>query len=221
MYLKRQKVPKNWPVPRKGTTYVVKPNFSIQKGVPILIILRDMLKIAQNRKEVKKTINSKHILLNNKIVRDEKNVALLFDTIKIVPLKKYYRLGLSEKGKFQIEEIKKDKANNKVAKIINKKTLKGKRTQLNLSDGRNFVSDLKCKVSDSVLINLEKNKIEKCLSLDKKARVIVFAGKYSGERGTINKINSEKKMIELSINNGQENRAKKANVLIKQLMVIG
>jgi len=160
MHLKRQKVPKNWPIYRKGTKYVVRANFNLEKGIPILIILRDMLKIVQNRKEIKKAIHSKHILLNNKIVTDEKNSALLFDTITIIPSKKYYRIELSEKGKFEAREIKEDETNHKIAKFVNKKILKGKKTQLNLSDGRNFISDFKVKINDSVLINFKDKKIE-------------------------------------------------------------
>ncbi len=214
MHLKRQKVPKNWPIKRKGTTYVVRPNFNIQKSLPILIILRDILKIAQNRKEVKKAIHSKNILVNNKIVRDEKNAALLFDVMKIIPSKKYYRMELSEKGKFILKEIKEKESNYKISKIIDKKILKGKKTQLNLSDGRNFLSDIKCNVNDSVLINMEKGKIEKCLPLKEKVNVIIFAGKHSGENGIIDKINVKNKMVVLNINK------KIVNVLIKQIMVI-
>ena len=214
MHLKRQTIPKNWPIPRKGTKYVVRPNFSMNDGVPILIILRDMLKIAQNRKEVKKAIHSKHIFLNNKRVVDEKNNALLFDVITIVPSKKHYRLELSIKNSFKIEEINESEASKKIAKIMNKKTLKGKKTQLNLSDGRNFISDIECKVNDSVLINFKDKKIEKCLPLKEKTKVIVTGGKHSGESGIVNKINFERKMMELDI------EKKMVNVLIKQLMVI-
>jgi len=213
-YLKRQKIPKNWPVKRKGTAYVVRPNFNINKGVPVLIILRDMLKVAQNRKEVKKAIHSKSVLLNNKIIIDEKNNVLLFDTMTIIPSKKYYRMNLSNKGKFQIEEIKENEADKKIAKVINKKILKGKKIQLNLSDGRNFISDIKCPINDSVLINLKEGKIEKCLPLKEKSEVIVFAGKHSGEKGSIEKLDLEKKMAKI------KNKAGRINILIKQLMVV-
>ncbi len=213
-YLKRQMIPKNWPIKRKGSAYVVRPNFSINQGIPILIILRDMLKVAQTRKEVKKAIHSKHILLNNKIVIDEKNSALLFDTLKIIPLKKCYRIELSEKGKIQNKEIKEDEAGKKIAKVVNKKILKGKKTQINLSDGRNFISNLKCHTNDSVLINLEKGEIEKCLPLKEQAKVIVFAGKHSGEKGIVSEMKPESKTVEVNIDE------KKVNILIKQLMVV-
>jgi len=214
MYLKRQKVPKNWPIERKGTAYVVRPNYDIKNGVPVLIILRDMLKIAQNRKEVKKAIHAKNILVNGKNVKDEKNNVLLFDTITITPLKKYYRLNLSNKGKFETEEIKENEINYKIAKIVNKKIIKNKRIQFNLSDGRNFLSDVQCGVNDSVLINFKEKKIEKCLPLREKEKVIVFAGKHSGAKGIINNLNLKNKMAELTIGE------REVNVLIKQLMVI-
>ncbi len=212
MHLKRQKVPKNWPTKRKGTTFVVKPNFGMEKGLPILVILRDVLGIAQTKKEVKKAIHEKKILINNKLVRNEKNSALLFDTITLMPSKKSYRLELSKTGKFKVSEIKPEEANKKVSKIVNKKTLKGKKTQLNLNDGKNFISDIKCNVGDSILI--KEGKIEKCLPLKEKTKVFVFAGKHAGKEGIIDKIKLERKMAEL------ETDEKKINVLIKQFMVV-
>lgn len=213
MYLKRQKAPKNWPIHRKGTKYIVRPSSNTQKGVPLLIILRDMLKIAQNRKEVKKALHAKHILVNNKTILDEKNNVLLFDTISILPMKKYYRIGLSGKGKFEIGEIKEGEVNTKITKIVNKKVLRGKKTQLNLSDGRNFISEVKCNVNDSVLINFREKKIEKCLELKEKSRVIIFAGKHAGGIGIIKKLDKKKKVVELDINK------KIVNTLIDKFMV--
>lgn len=213
MHLKLQEAPKSWPIKRKGTTYVVKPKFNMSKGVPILILIRDVLKLASNRKEVKRIINEKKILLNEKPVRDEKNSALLFDTLTLVPAKKNYRVELSEKGKFKLEEIKETEAKEKFAKIIGKKTLKQKKIQLNLSDGRNFLSDIKCNTNDSVLINFKSKKIEKCVPLKEKAKIVVFEGKHIGKKGVISKIN-ENKMAEVEVN------GEKVNILIKQLMAV-
>ncbi|MCK4647706.1 30S ribosomal protein S4e [Candidatus Pacearchaeota archaeon] len=211
-HLKRQKVPKNWPIRRKGTTYVVRPNFSIKKGIPVLIILRDILKVAQNRKDIKRIIHAKQILLNNKLVKDEKNNVLLFDTLSIVPTNKFYRMDLSNKGKFKVKEIEINDAGKKIAKIINKKVIKGKKVQLNLSDGRNFLSDLKCNVKDSVLINLLENKIETVIPLKEKVKTVVLEGKHTGERGVIKKMKN--KTAEVKIGN------KNVEILIKQLMAV-
>ena len=211
-HLKRQSMPKNWPIKKKGTKFVVKP--LSKKGIPMLMVLRNLLKATQTRKEVKKAIHRKLLLINNNMVKDEKIGMTLFDTLSIVPSKTYYKLGISEKGKFELKEIKEAEANRKIVKIINKKILKGKKVQLNLSNGINFLSDVKCNTNDSILINFKDKKIEKCLSLEEKAKVIVFAGKHTGETGQIEEINKERKMAVIS--KGKE----KLNVLIKQLMVI-
>ncbi len=213
MHLKRQKAPKKWPITRKGTAFVVRPLSNLNKGIPLLIVLRDMLKLAQNRKEVKKAIHEKNILVNLKPIKDERHAILLFDLITIVPEKKAYRIGLTENGKFSIEEAK-DSPEMKIAKVVDKKMIKGKKVQLNLSDGNNFLSDVKCEVNDSVLIDLKNKKIKKCFPLKEKVNVFVFEGKHAGKRGVVNKMIPEMKMVELS----QDKNV--SNVLIKQLMVI-
>ena len=219
MHLKRQNIPKNWPMKKKGTAYVVQPKANLGKGIPVLVILRDVLGLAQNRKEVKRAIHLKQLLLNSKRVTDEKNTALLFDTLTLLPTQKgkegkSYRLELSEKGKFDLREIDEKEAGQKVSKIIDKKVLNGKKTQLNLSDGNNFLSSIKCEVNDSVLVNFKDKKIEKCLPLKENSEVIVFSGKHSGEKGTIQKIDKEKKMVYL------KTKDKEFHVLIKQIMVL-
>jgi small subunit ribosomal protein S4e len=207
-------MPKRWPIERKGKTYVVKPNFGVKEGIPVLVVLRDMLKIAQNRNEVKRIIHLKQVLVNEKNVTDEKNNILFYDTINILPMKKYYRMELSENGKFYLQEIKENETNKKIAKIINKKILKGKKVQLNLNDGRNFLSDIKCNMNDSVVINLKEGKIEKCLSLKEKANAVIFAGKHLGKKGEIIKLNLEEKTASVKIGE------REINILINQLMVV-
>jgi small subunit ribosomal protein S4e len=214
MHLKRQKSPKNWPIKRKGTKYVVRPNFNTEKGVPVLIFLRDMLKLARNRKEVKKALHEKQVLLNNKPIRDDKNSVLLFDIISVIPTGKHYKLLLSKFGKFDFEEISGEKINQKIAKVIGKKILKNKKIQINLSDGNNFDYSGNFKINDSAVFGFKERKISKIIPLKEKTKAIVYAGKHTGKEGIIEGINSGKKMAEL--NTGEE----KINVLIKQIMVV-
>ena len=213
-HLTRQEIPKKWPVERKGTAYIVKPNFSVKEGLPLLIILREITKLAQNRREAKRIIHAKQILVNEKVAKDEKNNVVLFDTLNILPLKKCYRMELAETGKFYLNEIKESESSKKIAKVINKKMLKGKKLQLNLSDGRNFLSDIKCNTNDSVLINLKDGKIEKCLPLKEKVNAVIFSGKHVGKRGEIIELNAERKMAKIKSGENE------LNVLINQLMVV-
>jgi len=212
--MKRQYMPKSWPIPRKGTAYIVKSKNYLEKSLPILIALRDMLKIATTKREVKQAIHLKNILINEKPIKNEKGSLTLFDVLTIVPSKKNYKLTISKLGKLELKEIDGNEKERKISKIINKKILKGKKTQINLSDGRNFISDLKCNTNDSIIIDFKKDKKISCLPLKEGAKVFIFEGKHSGEEGKIIKIDREKKMAELTAEN------KKINVLIKQLMVI-
>ncbi|MEK6741678.1 MAG: hypothetical protein AABX91_01475 [Nanoarchaeota archaeon] len=214
MHLKRQEVPKSWPIYRKGTKYVVRPEFDAQRGVPFLIVLRDMLKIVQNRKEAKRAIHLRQVLMNNKQVSDEKNSVTLFDTVTILPSKKHYRMDLLDGGKFSLTEIKEGEANHKIVKLTNKKTLKGKKIQLNCEDGMNFISDMRCNVNDSVLVNFKEKKVEKCIPLREGSEVFVFSGKHSGKSGFLKKMYKEKGISEIDI------EGKTISVLIKQFMTI-
>lgn len=213
MHLKRQEVPKTWPIERKGTTYVVRPNFNLNSGIPVLVVMRNMLKKAQDRREVKRAIHLKQILVNGKPVTDEKNAVLLFDVVSIVPSKENYRVELSTSKKFDLVEIKEAEAHEKVAKIIGKKMLRGKKMQINLSDGNNVISEMKCSVNDSLVLNFKNKKADKCLPMREGANVVVFEGKHMGESGKIEKIDAKHKMAEINSD------GKKVNVLIKQIIV--
>ena len=102
-HMKRQRAPKNWPIERKGTTFVVSGDY---KGIPLLIAIRNILKLAKNKKEVKRALLKKEILISNKPAKKEKEMIKFLDTLTIVPSKKNYRLILSKSGKFDLKEIK-------------------------------------------------------------------------------------------------------------------
>lgn len=209
-HLKRQAAPKNWPIPRKGTKYIISNN---SKGIPILIVLRDVLSLAQNKREVKKAIHKEDLLINGKVVIDEKKSLELFDVLTIIPSKKNYRIILTEKGKYGIEEIKESESKEKISKIVNKKSLKNKKVQINLQDGRNYLFDKKCSVNDSVVIDLVKGEVSKVLPFKEKTNALIIGGKHTGIEGVIQKIIPEHKMVEL------KTKEETLNVLIKQIMV--
>ena len=153
-------------------------------------------------------------MVNNKFVSDEKKNILLFDTITLQVIKKHYRMELSNYGKFYLTEIKDNEANHKIVKLADKKVLKGKKIQLNLEDGRNFISNIKCSVNDSLLVNFKEKKVEKCIPLKDGSGVFVFSGKHSGKLGIVKKIYKEKGVAEIDIDE------KPISVLIKQFIVI-
>src|SRR6056297_1244688 len=213
-HIKTQSAPKNWPIKRKGTRLVATPLGGMKEGIPVLIILNDILKIAKNKKEVKKAINNKRILLNHRKVKDVRNTAKLFDVITFPNSGKSYKVDLTSNGKFTVNEISKEDSKNKISKIIGKTLLKNKKLQLNLNDGRNFLQNIKCNTGDSVLISLKDKKIKGILKLKKGSNVLVIAGKHSGKKGKVENIDEKNQIVNL--NTGKD----KVNALTKQIIVI-
>lgn len=210
-HLKRQSVPKTWPMNKKGTKFIIK---SGKKGIPLLIVLRNILGITKTRREVKKALIKQDVLVCGKPVIDEKKQLFVRDTITLVPSKKHFRLVFSENGKFNSLEIKEDESFEKTAKVMGKKIMKKKKIQLNLYDGRNYLYEGKCNVNDSVSVDLKKNKIKKCIPLKEKSNVAVIGGKYTGRHGIVEKINEKEKIAELKSNK------EKINVLLEHLMAV-
>ncbi len=212
MHLKRSKKPKTWPLAKKGTKYLVRPSHSLKKAIPLLIVLKDIIKIAKNKKEVKKILNFGKIKVNGKTVREEKYPLILFDNLSLD--NKNFKLVLKNK-KFDIVEIKEEDANKKISKIVGKKILKRGKIQINLADGRNYlIGKEKVKVGDSVVIDLKQNKIMEILPFKEKCRILFIAGKHIGEEGIIEEIDEKSKIITLKV--GEE----KLNSRLRSLMVI-
>ena len=181
MHQTRSQLTKKIPLRRKGTKYVVRTRSHLHSSVPVLIAVRDMLKLAHTAKEVKEMIKEKVLKLNGREIKDERESIKLFN---VLHADKNYMLTFSDLGKFTLEETK---SKERLAKVTGKKVLKGKKQQLNLHDGTNILSSEKVKVGDSVYLDLN-NKIAKHVALEKGKECFVISGKYIGKKGKINSI---------------------------------
>jgi small subunit ribosomal protein S4e len=196
MHLKRNTVEKTWPITRKGTKYLIVPNNAKKKGIPLLVVMREMLELVKTRKELKKIINEGKLLVNEKPIKEDKSILQLFDVLSLPVLKKTYRLTIGENKKFSMMEIKDSESKTKISKIIGKKVIKGNKIQINLSDGRNILSDEQVLVGDSVEIEFDGKKIKKVLQVKEKSKVLVIKGKHMGQFGEVKKIEEDNVIIE-------------------------
>ena len=179
-------MPKTWPVPRKGKRkrFVAVPSHAISKGISLLFLLRDVLKIVKTRKEAKHMTLNGMVKVNNKTRKDVNFPVQVFDTINLDKANLNYRLEIVSK-KFSLVKISAKDAENKVIKIIGKKILGIKKIQMNLDDGQNLLTKEKFSVGDSVVLNTKENKIEKILPLTEGAKVEIITGKHAGEKGEL------------------------------------
>ncbi len=195
-HLKRIASPKSWIIPKKGTKYVLKayPGKKDEISMPVGMLIRDLLKLTSIKKETRAFLKGKGLMIDGKVIEEEKFPVSIFDTIALPNLKKFYRVIINDKGKFELMDIKESEINQKVYKVLNKTSLRQGKTQLNLFNGRNIISDKKISVNDSVLVDLQKNSITKHLPLKEGARVYILGGKHLGTFGAIEKLGENAKV---------------------------
>ena len=215
-HLKRQGIGKFWSIPKKGTKYLAVAQHNKENSIPLVVVMRDILKLIKNKKELKRLINEKQIAINYKEVRETNFPVGLFDIINLINIKKNYKIKLSKQNKFVFEEISDKDAETKTCKIIGKRILSKEKTQLNLHDGRNIISKEKANIGDSVVLNLKDNKIIKIIALEKGQKGFVIKGKHAGSFGKIENIMDRggKKIAKILDEDG------KINVWIKNIIAI-
>ena len=214
MHLKRNEMPKEWPVARKGTAYFVSASHAKTKGIPVLMAIRNILHIADRRMEVKQMILRKEVEVNGKIINTDKYPIKLFDVLSLDKINKSYRLVVVGK-KWNFEDAGKN-VNKKIVRIADKKIVRDKKVQMNLQDGTNFIYEKPFTVGDSVVLNLKENKIEKLLPLKEGAKVSIVSGKHAGKEGSIKEIAviGKEKVYTIKFKEGE------ANLPLRTLLVV-
>jgi len=190
----RTELPKNWPMPRKGTKYFIVANHENSKAMPLLMALRDVLKIVKTRREARYMLLNKEISINGQMRRDEKFPVRLFDIVTLEKTKKSYKLVISGK-KIKFEEVSGKDAGRKTVRVIGKVLISKDKTQMNLEDGTNFIVKEKFVTGDSAVVALKENKIEKIIPMKEGAKVLIVIGKHSGKEGKVLEILENKEYL--------------------------
>lgn len=218
MHLKRKTIENFWSIPRKGTKYVAVPDHNQKESLPLVVVMREMLKIVRNTKELKKLLYEKQVQINHKIIRETNFPISLFDILSLPAIKKNYKAVLTKNKKIVLEEVSEKEASIKIFKVLNKKVLDEKRIQLNLMHGKNIISKEKVNTGDSIVFDLKDNKISKIIPMEKGRSAYVIKGKHAGESGKINEIveRGGKKIAKISSNGTDK---EKLNVWIENIIV--
>jgi small subunit ribosomal protein S4e len=190
MWMKRLASPKWWPIERKTKKFVAVPRGPHQKeySLPLVILIRDVLKLAETGREARNIIKSGKVFVDGKARRDPNLGIGYLDVIEIPEIKKAWRV--SPKNNFSLIEI--DDPKYRICKIIDKKILKGNKTQLNLDCGKNILTEKKFSTKDSILIKLPEQTIENHLKFENGSLALVMRGKNIGKIAKIKKIELEK-----------------------------
>lgn len=187
-HLKRFKSPKNWPIHPKENTWTVKPNagpHAIEKSLSLLIVIRDILKLADNAREAKRIINTGKVLVDGRPRKDYKYPVGFMDVIEVPLTEEVYRMLPDLKGRLTLHPISKENNSFKLCKITEKTIIKDNKTQLNLHDGRNMIIEDSFSVGDVVSLNIPDQEITNHFKFEEGAMVLITGGKHTGEIGKI------------------------------------
>jgi small subunit ribosomal protein S4e len=189
---KRLSVPKSWPVERKEEMFTVKADAGPhgESGVPLLILLRDVLGYVDSRKEARYALNQDSILINGTTVSDEERPVGMFDILAFTEREEYYRVFPDEGGRLTMTPVDEESAGSKLGKITGKQHVPGGELQLTLHDGQTLLVDegTDYDVGDSLVVGNDDDEVVAHFEYEEGALATAVAGKHAGQIGTIENI---------------------------------
>ncbi len=189
---KRLSVPKSWPVERKTETFTVKAGAGPhgESGVPLLIILRDVLGYVDNRKEARYALNQNNVVINGEPVSTEERPVGMFDIVAFTERDEYYRVFPDEGGRLTLTPMDEESAQSKLGKIEGKQHVPGGDVQLTLHDGQTLLvdEDSDYSVGDSLIVANDDGEIVAHFVYEEGALATAVAGQHAGRIGEITNI---------------------------------
>jgi len=188
---KRLSVPNSWPVERKEQTYTVKAGAGPhgEEGVPLLIVLRDVLGYVDSKKEARYALEQDSVLVNGKALSDEQRPIGMFDILTFAEREEFYRVFPGEGGRLALTEIDADAAGSRLGKVVTKQQVAGGDTQLTLHDGATLIAnDDTITQNDSVVVSNDDKSVVAHFSYEEGALVTAVDGEHAGEIGTVDEI---------------------------------
>ena len=182
-HLKRLAMPRSWPISRKTNVWVTRPTpgaHSLEMCMPISVVLRDVLGMANTTREVRFILHNELAKIDGRVVKDTRRGVGLMDVLTLGD--EHFRCVLDHNGRLRYRPISASEATSKVCRIEGKTTVKGGKTQLNLHDGRNLLVDdpTQYNTGDSLKISLPEQTIEEHIRFGEGTRCYLVGGTHVG-----------------------------------------
>jgi len=189
---KRLSAPTSWPVERKTEVFTVKAGAGPhgESGVPLLVLLRDVLGYVESAKEANYALSHNYVFVNGKPVSDPRIPIGMFDILAFTEREEYYRVFPDEGGRLALTPIDADAADSKLGKITGKTQVPGGETQLALHDGMTLLVEEagEYATGDSIVVGNEDREVVAHFPYQEGALVTAVDGQHAGEIGTIEEI---------------------------------
>lgn len=182
-HLKRGTAPRSWNVGRKSHFWATRPApgpHSLEGSVPLVMVLRDYLHACDNAREARRVLADGKVMVDQRVVRDPKRSVGLMDVVSLPAAKANFRCLLDSRGRLHFSEIKATEAKWKLLRVEGKTMVRGGKTQLNLHDGSNLLSEEAVATGDVLQVALPGRKVKKVLKFGKGAPALVTGGAHVG-----------------------------------------
>ena len=194
--LKRKPAPRFWPIHRKEAVWVVRPSsgpHSLEKCLPLSVVLRDILEVAETRKEAKKAITQGKVFVDGKVRRKDDFPVGLMDVVSMPELNQYYRVLPSHKGLF-LNPVSKEEAGFKLLRVEDTTIVKNGNRQIALHDGTNIMaktenpeapSEVDYETFATLKVGIPEKEVLDQIKTKKGNIAVITGGKNIGKQGKI------------------------------------
>lgn len=198
-HLKRLPAPWFWPIHRKEFAWAPKPSPGAHRTslcLPLELVLRDDLKVAQTRREVAAILAGGKVKVDGRGRPDENYPVGIMDVVELTDANIAYRvLPVVGKG-LRLIRITKDEAKFKLCKILRKNNVAKGQVQYGLHDGRSFTVQptapeaTSYSTNDTLRLSVPTQKVLGHIKFEKGNFALVVAGRNLGKSGKIVELQS-------------------------------
>ncbi|MEM2087840.1 MAG: 30S ribosomal protein S4e [Thermoproteota archaeon] len=162
----------------------------LKMSLPLQVLVRDLLKLAETGREARHIISSSMILVDGVARISYKFPVGLMDVVSVKELNKHYRVLVNEQGVLTPVEISQEEASMKICRINRKYLYKGG-LRLTTEDGRTFeVDDPSMNIGGALLVKIPEGTIVDKAPLTEGNTGYVFMGKHAGTIGIVKKVSA-------------------------------
>ncbi len=191
LHQKRLAAPRPTLIARKAHIWLKAPGPGThpkQRAVSLLVLIRDIMKLATDTREARLIIRGGKVLVDGKPRKVEDFPLGLMDVVDIPELKKAFSITIDPKERIIAKEIHQKDAKAKLVKVVRKVTAPGAKIQLGMHDGRSMLAGKEeVKVGDSLKLGFD-GKMLGHLQLKTGATCLITKGKHAGEVAKVSEL---------------------------------
>ena len=193
-HLKRLASPSFWPVHRKESTWVAKPDpgaHAISHCLPLELVIRDELALGKNRREVGSILAGGKVRVDGRPRRARNHATGLMDVVEFTDANIAYRVLPVEGKGLSLVKITKEETKFKLCKILRKGVAPGGRVRYGMHDGRTLAvapidgETAAYSTNDTLRISIPTQRVLNQIKFEKGNFAIVIAGRNLGKSGKI------------------------------------